>query len=78
MSTFLVAYDYGMGGLWAVVEAPSADCIVAKYPEVAVAEERPAWMTHERYEQLAAEPLQLDEDVPSGIFRAVVADRDRE
>ena len=78
MSTFFVAYDYVMGGLWAVVEAPSADSIAAKYPEVAVAEERPPWMTQERYEQLAAEPLQLDEDVPSGIFRAVVADRDRE
>lgn len=72
---FLVAYDYGTGGLWAVVEAPSADAILAKYPEVVVAETRPEWMTDDRYEQLALEPLRLDEEPPSGMFRAVVADR---
>ena len=71
-----MAYDYGTGGLWAVVEAPSADANLDKYPEVAIAEKRPDWMTDERYEQLAGEPLWLDEEPPTGISRAVVADRE--
>ncbi len=75
---YLIVYDYGMGGLWAVVIAPSPEAIIAKYPEVAVVPERPHWMSEEDYERKRAEPLWLDEDVPSGIFRAVVADRSRD
>jgi hypothetical protein len=41
---YLVAYDYGMGGLWAVMVAPSADAITAVYPELGIAEERPPSM----------------------------------
>jgi hypothetical protein len=74
----LVAYDYGMGGLWAVVIASSPEAISARYPEVAVANERPHWMTDERYRELSDDPVWLDEEVPSGIFRAVLADRDRD
>lgn len=73
---FLVAYDYGMGGLWAVVIAPSADAITARYPEVAVVEERPHWMSDE-YERERSQPLWLDEDVPSGLFHVVVAERSK-
>lgn len=29
---FLVAYDYGMGGLWGIMLAKSEDEIKAKYP----------------------------------------------
>jgi hypothetical protein len=36
-SGFLVAYDYGMGGLWAVVIADSADQITTRYPETGTA-----------------------------------------
>lgn len=35
-------------------------------------------MPDEDYERTRADPLWLDEEVPSGIFRAVVADRERE
>jgi hypothetical protein len=71
---FLVAYDYGMGGLWAILMAPSQEAIAAKYPELAVAPERPNWMDDQRYEDLRGEPLWLD-DPPSGILDALVADR---
>lgn len=74
---FLVAYDYGMGGLWAVVIAPSAEAITARYPEVKVVSERPHWMSEADYARKRSEPLWLDEDVPSGLFRAVVADRSK-
>ena len=36
-SEFLVVYDYGMGALWAVVLADSADEITARYPEITIA-----------------------------------------
>jgi len=71
---FLVAYDYGMGGLWAILMAPSADAITEKYPELGVAAKRPPWMGDDRYEQLRSDPLWLD-DPPSGILKAVIADR---
>jgi hypothetical protein len=67
-----------MSGLWAVVEAPSAEAIVAKYPEVAVVAERPFWMNEEEFDRMRADPLWLDEDVPSGLFHVVVADRGRD
>jgi len=70
-----VAYDYGMGGLWAILIAPSADAITEKYPELVVAPERPPWMDDDRFEQLRGEPLRLD-DPPLGILTAIVAERD--
>jgi hypothetical protein len=74
---YLVAYDYGMGGLWAVLIAPSRDDIAAKYPELNVVDEVPHWMDEERLAQLRADALFLDEEIPSGMLKAVVADRDR-
>jgi hypothetical protein len=71
---FLVAYDYGMGGLWAIVMAPSQEAITSKYPELAVASERPPWMDDQMFEKLQSEPLWLD-DPPSGILNALITDR---
>ena len=34
---FLVCYDYGMGGLWGVLMAPSDAAIKVKYPELFIA-----------------------------------------
>lgn len=75
---FLVAYDYGMGGLWAVLMAPSREAILAKYPELSIAEEPPEWMSAERLESLHAEPLWLDEDPPQGVLAALLSDRAKE
>jgi len=36
VAAYLVVYDYGIGGLWALVEAPSSDSIVELYPEVQI------------------------------------------
>jgi hypothetical protein len=74
---WLIAYDYGMGGLWGVMIAPSAEAIRAKYPELSVVDERPRWMTEERYAKLRSDPLWLDDEVPTGLLKAAVADRDR-
>lgn len=37
--TFMISYDYGMGGVWAVVTARTALDITSKFPEVKVFEE---------------------------------------
>jgi hypothetical protein len=71
---FLVAYDYGMGGLWAIVVAESAEEISVKYPELVIVAERPKWMDDSRYAKLRAEPLTLDSPA-EGILKVVMADR---
>jgi Trk K+ transport system NAD-binding subunit len=42
--TFLIAHDYGMGGVWAYVRAASPDEIQARFLEVTVYESPPEWM----------------------------------
>jgi hypothetical protein len=41
---FLVVCDYGQGGVWGYVLAPSRDEVVKRYPELDVIDEPPAWM----------------------------------
>jgi len=73
---FLVAYDYGMGGLWGAMRARSEAEIRQVYPELGIAHERPAWMTEERYAQICTEEMHdIDEDAPWGILEALLADR---
>lgn len=73
---FLIAYDYGMGGLWGVLRAGSADEIKAKYHEVIVVEERPQWMDDESFQSLLDDATDV-EDPPTALLRAVIADRTR-
>jgi hypothetical protein len=58
---FFVVYDYGQGGLWAILRAESAEQVRRKYPGVEVFEGRP--------------PM-LDDATVSGIRRAGVRDID--
>jgi|GEM_PF-1319079 len=64
---FLVVYDYGMGGVWAVIQARSAEEITAKYPVLEVMERRPAWMSRLEYDRLRRKE-RYDIDRPSGWF----------
>jgi len=73
-SLFLVAYDYGMGGLWATMYAPSQEAIRRKYPELSVVTQTPQWLTPDAYDRLRSEPLWLD-DPPTGILDALMAAR---
>lgn len=72
---FLVAYDYGMGGLWGAMLAHSEAEIKAAYPELGIANKRPPWMTDDRYEQICSEELHDIDGAPWGILNAVLADR---
>ena len=76
-SEFLVVYDYGMGGLWAVVLADSVDQITTRYPEVKIATDRPAWMDDSDFERLRQEVADISVAEDQGIFKAVVADRSK-
>lgn len=74
---YLVAYDYGAGGLWGVMLAGSEEKIAATYPELAIVRERPKWMTDERYAELAETPYDID-GAPWGLLNVLLADRERE
>jgi hypothetical protein len=71
----LVCYDYGMGGLWGVLMAPSVAIIKLKYPELHVPDEPPAWMSQETFHALREDPLWLDDEPPQGLLRALLTDR---
>jgi hypothetical protein len=75
---FLVCYDYGMGGLWGVLMAPSDAAIKVKYPELVIAHGPPPWMSCERFDALSEEPLWLDDEPPRGLLGALVSDRARD
>lgn len=50
---YLVANDYGTGGVWASVLAHSVEEIREKYPSLLVVDEPPAWLnTPERLREL--------------------------
>ncbi len=54
MREFIVVYDYGMGGVWALIWAPSRSILESTYPELVVVDERPGWMDQGEYERIAA------------------------
>lgn len=70
---FLVVYDYGQGGVWAIVAADDREAISARFPEVQVVDERPAWMTDEEFDRLRANVVDID--VPSGLLADILKAR---
>lgn len=74
---FLVVYDYGMGGLWGIVAARSADEIRSKFPELTVITDRPKWMTDERLSNLHEREWHDIDGAPWGILNSVLEDRRR-
>lgn len=51
---FLTLYDYGAGGVWAYVRAQSAEEIRAKFRDVTVYSDPPAWMTDAHRQSIEA------------------------
>lgn len=72
---FLIAYDYGSGGLWGVMLARSAAEISLRYPELFIVEEPPAWMDAAELRNLKQRPYDIDGS-PWGLLNAVLADRE--
>jgi hypothetical protein len=63
---FLVVYDYGTGGLWAVIRARSKDEIRRKFSEIKVVDDRPFSMTDDEYREIASSNLHDIDDEPRG------------
>jgi hypothetical protein len=74
---FLVAYDYGPGGLWGAMLARSEEEITCEYPELTIVHERPRWMSDEDYARICNEELHDIDGAPWGILNVVLADRER-
>jgi hypothetical protein len=53
MREFIVVYDYGMGGVWALILAPSRSILESAYPELTLIDERPERMDQSEYERIA-------------------------
>ena len=60
-------------GVWAYVLANSAAEIEARFPELAVAEEPPSWMSDDYRGRLRARTIDLDS--PSGLLRNILEER---
>ncbi len=68
---FLAVYDYGMGGVWAVISARSAEEVTRKYPDLQVVEGRPGWMTDKDYDGIMRTSRFDIDDAPSGWLAAL-------
>ena len=62
---FLVAYDYGMGAVWAYIYARSKQQIQREYPELEVVSDPPRSMTRELLSRIEKR-MTFDIDAPTG------------
>jgi hypothetical protein len=70
---YLAVYDYGQGGVWAVIHARSKKDVERKYPALKVFDVRPAWMTSDHYERIRSS-LSCDVDDESTGWFAMIGD----
>lgn len=68
VNEYIVGYDYGTGGLWALVVAGYPEEITARYPIVRVFTERPAWMTADDLQELRDTDFHRITDEPRGVL----------
>jgi hypothetical protein len=52
MNSYLVTYDFGAAGLWAIVKAPDKAAITRRFPKVEVLDDKPTNMTAVEYGKL--------------------------
>jgi hypothetical protein len=68
---FLVAFDYGQGGVWGFVLASSKEDIWRRFPRLQIVDSRPPWMTDEFADRLSVDDI-------DGPYRGVLADIETE
>jgi hypothetical protein len=69
---YLTVYDYGTGGVWAIIAAPSRNDIAAKYPMLKVFDDPPGWMSQSQYtEILLTSSFDLDDEPPNWLKAAM-------
>ena len=62
----LVCYDYGMGGVWAVLLANGPVDVTNKYHWLTTFETRPEWMSEGEYNEIAATQTFDIDEAPRG------------
>ncbi|MFC5343226.1 hypothetical protein ACETK8_07900 [Brevundimonas staleyi] len=65
MREFLVCHDYGMGGLWWWITAPSAETIQSAFRDVIVFDVPPDWWSDEL--DAIVRHVQLDDPDDTGL-----------
>lgn len=74
---FLTVYDYGAGGVWAVVLSPDKKSVQRKYPILDVFEERPPWMSDEHYAGIVERSLYDIDDEPASVLQFMLEEIQR-
>jgi len=73
---FLFAYDYGQGGVWAVIWAREAREVELKYPELKLIPERPPWMNDAHLADIELKSSFDIDEAPTGWLKKLVESRD--
>ena len=74
---FLTVYDYGAGGVWAVVRSPDKKSIQRKYPILDVFDERPRWMSDDLYAEIVQRNLYDIDDEAAGVLQFMLEEIQR-
>src|SRR3954471_11998668 len=74
---YLVAYDYGQGGLWGYIYAESGAEIEARYPELTVVEVEPEWVTDDHRQSWESKAEDVGHPV-GGLLSAILDLRSEE
>ena len=72
---FFVVYDYGQGGLWAILRAESAEQVRRKYPGVEVFEGRPPMLDDATVSSIRRTGVRDIDDPPDGWLADLHAGR---
>ena len=72
---FFVVYDYGQGGLWAILQAESAEQVRRKYPGVEVFEGRPPMLDDATVAAIRRAGVRDIDDPPDGWLADLQAGR---
>ncbi len=70
---FLVVYDYGSGGVWAVISARDQQEISNKFNGLYVVDQRPAWITDQEYADILHNMyFDIDDEPRSEWLKALI------
>ena len=69
---FLGCYDYGMGGLWALIQARSIDEVRAKYPCLTLWDGLPEWQAERGGSFGINNAFDIDRDPPDWLRNAMI------
>ena len=72
---FFVVYDYGQGGLWAILRAESAEQVRRKYPGLDVFEGRPPMLDDATVSSIRRAGVRDIDDPPDGWLADLLAGR---